>query len=178
MKKTIFVFLLVILALVASCTKHEIVYPFNGQDTSYFHDWLLCGPFPNCPECDRMDYMHDEKCAGFFTDYLQSIGGEAAAQPTDGMTVKTDSIERTWFFYHSDTDKIPFNSIFEPNDMVVAYAFCQVNSPIEQRAILSVGSNDGVKVFFTGERYTRAIRRTAAGCKRITTMCRSLLKKG
>ena len=40
----------------------------------------------------------------------------------------------------------------DPNDMVVAYAFCQINSPQVQKSILSVGSNDGIQVFFNGKK--------------------------
>ena len=143
-----------LLVLIIACQSQKPIYQFSGKDTPYFRDWLLCGPFPNCPDCDPIDYKHDERCKGFYTDYLESIGGEQNACPQKGTLINVPDMgmKRKWFHYHSETDKIPFNSIFEPNDLVVAYAFCQVNSNNQQKAILSLGSNDGVKVFLNGEK--------------------------
>jgi hypothetical protein len=150
------IFLLAIVSLFVSCQKKEVVYQFDGSNTAYFQEWLLCGPFPNCTDCDPVDYMHDEKCKGFFIDYLATIGGEASAVPLRGTKVVGDDQTFKWFYHNAETDKIPFNSIFEPNDMVIAYAFCQVNSTTEQKAILSVGSNDGVRVFLNGQQVHQA----------------------
>ena len=144
------IFIVVVAALFSSCQKRNVVYLFDGNSTDYFREWLLCGPFPNCPQCDPVDYMHDEKCTGFFADHLTAIGSEAEALPQHGTNVESDLGDRKWFYYQSDTDKIPFNSIFDPNDMVVAYAFCRINSDFEQKAILAVGSNDGVRVWLNG----------------------------
>jgi hypothetical protein len=120
----------------------------------FIKEWLLCGPFSNCEDCPKMDYKHGEKCMGFYTDYLESIGGEKKAIPTPGTTVSIDkrNLEQKWFSYHSTTDHIPLNDILAPNDMVVAYAFCQVQSPKKQKSILAVGSNDGLQVFLNGEK--------------------------
>ena len=151
----LFTIIFLSLFILNMCSQSQkTVYQFSGEDTPYFRDWLLCGPFPNCPDCDQVSYKHDERCKGFYTDYLESVGGEKNACPQKGMVVNMPDlgVKKEWFYYHSETDKIPFNSIFKPNDMVVAYAFCQVNSNNEQQAILSLGSNDGVKVFFNGEK--------------------------
>ena len=139
---------------IKACEQQKVVYQFDGHETAYFQDWLLCGPFPNCFDCDSVDYKHGEQCKGFYTDYLKSIGGEENACPKRGeiVTVPDLKMKHDWFYYHSETDKIPLNSIFTPNDMVVAYAYCQVNSSSRQQAILSVGSNDGVMVFVNGEK--------------------------
>ena len=155
MKKTLFLITFLSLFILTICSQNpKTIYQFNGEDTPYFRDWLLCGPFPNCPDCDQVSYKHDERCKGFYTDYLESIGGEQNVLPQNGIKITLPDLEikRNWFHYQSVTDKIPFNSLFEPNDMVVAYAFCQVNSNNQQKAILSIGSNDGVKVFLNGKK--------------------------
>ena len=154
MKNVFLIIVILSLLFILFCENQKSIYQFNGKDTVYFRDWLLCGSFPNCPECDPVDYKHDERCKGFYTDYLKSIGGELNAHPQKGsfVTAPDLNLKREWFYYHSETDKIPFNSIFEPNDLVVAYAFCQVNSDYQQKAILSLGSNDGIKVFLNGEK--------------------------
>lgn len=134
--------------LLSSCGTEQIQYEPN----SFIKDWLIAGPFPNCEDCSTTNYHHDERCQGFYTDYLKSIGGEKDAIPTDGMKVKYSekNIARTWFKVNSDEDKIHLTDL-NPKDMVVAYAFCQVKSPQNQKSILSIGSNDGVRVFLNGE---------------------------
>ena len=124
------------------------------ENGTYIRDWLLCGPFPNCEDCSRENYEHDERCKGFFKDYLESMKGEQQAYPAVGTRVKVPELNllRTWFHYHSETDKIPLDDILQPNDMVVAYAFCRIESDARRRAILSVGSNDGIAVWFNGEK--------------------------
>ena len=123
------------------------------QKNVFIKDWLLCGPFPNCDTCSLTDYKHDQRCKGYFTDYLTSVGGEEGVVPEAGMKVKVPSqnITREWFVYRSKTDHLPLNDIFQPNDLVIAYAFCQVKSPAEQKVILSVGSNDGIHVWLNGK---------------------------
>ena len=135
--------------LFSGCGADQIKYETN----SYIKDWLIVGPFPNCEDCSTVSYHHDERCEGFYTDYLQSIGGEKNAIPTEGMRVNISgkNIERTWFKHHNTDDKIHLAKLLNPKDMVVAYAFCQIESPINQKSILSIGSNDGVRVFLNGE---------------------------
>ncbi|MCK5456076.1 MAG: hypothetical protein KAI45_03050, partial [Melioribacteraceae bacterium] len=150
-RKTIFSFFFISFILsfiLSSCGSDQIQYETN----SYIKDWLVVGPFPNCEDCSTVSYHHDERCKGFYTDYLKSIGGEKNAIPTDGMKVKYSekNIERTWFKIHNAEDKIHLTNL-DPKDMVVAYAFCQVESPKKQKTILSIGSNDGVRVFLNGE---------------------------
>jgi len=141
-------FVFVLIVIVNSCSDNAIRYETN----SYIKDWLVVGPFPNCEDCSTVSYHHDEKCKGFYTDYLQSIGGEKNAIPTDGMEVKYSekNIERTWFKIHNVEDKIHLTKL-NPKDMVVTYSFCQIKSPRNQKTILSIGSNDGVRVFLNGE---------------------------
>jgi hypothetical protein len=146
----IFFTLILLLFSVISCQKQEFTYTTNV----YIQDWLLCGPFPNCEDCSLMDYKHSEKCRGFYTDYLTSIGGEQNALPEAGMiiAIPEKNEERQWFYYQSESDLIPLNDIFSPNDMVIAYAFCNVISPEAQKTILSVGSNDGIQIFLNGQK--------------------------
>ncbi len=127
---------------------------FQFKENTFIKDWLLLGPFPNCPGCSTANFKHGKHCQGFYTDYLKSIGGENNAVPEEGTVVDVpqSNLERRWFSYRSKTDKIPLNDILSPNDLVVAYAFRQIDSPKQQKVILAVGSNDGVKVFLNGQK--------------------------
>jgi len=157
-KKTISIFSIVLLTIVSSllfsgCSKkpdkENTQIQTNLELNTFIKDWLIIGPFPNCETCSTVDYMHGEHCKGFYTDFLASIGGEKNAIPTDGMQVENS--DKKWSVLHSAEDKIHFSEIFKPKDMVVGYAFSQIVSPEDQKLILSVGSNDGVRVFLNGE---------------------------
>ncbi|MBN2088416.1 hypothetical protein JW964_02335, partial [candidate division KSB1 bacterium] len=146
-------------ALLAIAFTVSFIFSGCGKDTiqyepeTFTKDWLIVGPFPNCEDCSTTDYHHDERCQGFYTDYLESIGGEKNAIPTEGMQVEyaEKNIVRTWFKHHSAENEIHLAKFLKPKDMVVAYAFCQIASPKAQKSILSIGSNDGIRVFLNGE---------------------------
>ena len=136
----------IILVLIISGCGNEVV---TYQENEFIKNWLILGPLPNCEDCPKVDYKHDAKCQGFHRDYLSSIGGEANALPREGdlVSITDKDLEKRWIRYKAETDLIPLNEIMTPNDTVVAYAFCQIESDVARKSILSIGSNDGVKVF-------------------------------
>ncbi len=180
--KTMKIFqLLIIIALVTlsfiSCRQTSKV---ELKKNEFIKDWLLIGPFPNCDDCDLSDFMHGDKCKGFATDFLLPIGGEANVIPTEGVSVKipdTD-IERQWYHYQGKEDKILLNDIMTPNDLVVAYAFNQIISPEEQKIILSIGSNDGAKVWLNGKKIHEVHPRTGRWLQKDDDYIPVILNKG
>jgi len=149
--RLLFLFIITLLFSLTSCTER---YEFRLKKNTYIKNWLLCGPFPNCENCSQTDYKHDERCKGFYTDFLDSIGGENYTTPQAGMKVEIPgkNLCREWFTYHSNTDKIRLNKIMKPKDMVISYAFSQVLSPKKEKIILSLGSNDGAMAFLNGKK--------------------------
>ena len=142
-----------VFAVVSSVSASDVP-TYDADETGvYFREWLLCGPFPNSLSADVTDYMHGERCVGFKRDYLMSIGGEENADPKPGQTVEVEDLEirRPWFRYKSETNEIPLNDIFSPNDLVVGYAFCHIQSSKDHKVMMAVGSNDGVKIWLNGE---------------------------
>lgn len=119
----------------------------------YFRDWLVCGSFPNGARTVGSISIEGYESEGFHQDFLGPIGGEAGADPGLGNSFReaTTGREFTWEFLKSDSDLISFENHFEENDNVVAYAFARVDSDSEKEVILSVGSNDGIRVFLNGE---------------------------
>ena len=142
--------LFIINASLWGCTDNKAPEYRSGV---FLKDWLLLGPLPNCPACDATDYYHGDNCQGFYTDFLTAEGGERNAAPEVGDEVRVnDSISLKWVSYHSENTKVPLAQIMKPKDMVVAYGFTAVYSPAEQKAVLAVGSNDGIQVFFNGKK--------------------------
>ncbi len=178
LKSILVLFLLILLvANLVSCKKTNTV---ELKKNEFIKSWLLIGPFPNCENCDLTDYMHGENCKGFYTDFLQSIGGEANVVPSEGLEVKVPGSEtvRKWFLYRSPKDEIRLNDIMMPNDLVVAYAFDQIESPVEQKVILSIGSNDGVKVWLNGKKIHEVHPKTGRWLQKDDDYVPVTLKKG
>ncbi len=119
---------------------------------TYFTDWLLCGPFPNPLPEGITEYRFDETSLGFYRDYLLSSGGEGKIHPREGMSVKhPDGSKKIWQRFHGYFGLIPLDEIFSPNVQTVAYAACVVQSATTRPVVLSITSNDGVRVWQNGQ---------------------------
>lgn len=147
MNTRIALFLLVTLNLIFAGEKTIPTY-VDPPEGMYFKDWLLCGPFPNpLPEGVKFHY-HDETSLGFYRDYLTAAGSESQIQPFAGLKTKhPNGRQVAWKSYHGYMPLIPLDEIFTPKDEVIAYAACVIESATERRVVLSVTSNDGVRVW-------------------------------
>ena len=117
----------------------------------YFREWLLCGPMPLGDGLELTDYKHGRQCAGYHADLLASAGGEAAIDPKVGDEVTCGGKKLEWFRHVSKGDLIALDEIFTPNELVVGYGFCKIRAAEASSYILSIGSNDGVKVWLNGQ---------------------------
>ncbi len=123
------------------------------NEGAFIREWLVCGPFPNGSRKIGSISLEDYVSEGFQRDFLQPIGGEALADPKPGDTIKEGSSgeEHPWVLLSSQEDLISFEKFFPIKDNVVAYAFAHIESPTERETLLSVGSNDGIRIFLNGE---------------------------
>lgn len=140
---------------------NRLVYDANEFEPGKFlHDFMLIGPFPNpLPEGVTYYFHLDRTCLGFSKDYLSSTGGERNAGPFIGQTVIFDGLNKLkWKKYHSPTDIINLKKVFTPNDKVVCYASIWINSDKEQKKLMGVGSNDGMKVWLNGKMLVKVHR--------------------
>jgi len=122
--------------------------------TNYMREWLLCGEFPNPPHAGQKTYDHTLPCIGFDTDYLTEHGGEAAIRPAEGMAhTRPDGTVAEWQAYKSDGDPIDFIKVFKgrATDNAVAYAFATATRARATRQYLSLGSDDGLRVWVNGK---------------------------
>ena len=120
----------------------------------FLREWLLCGEFPNPPHAGDEIYDHKPPCVGFGTDYLKAYGGEEKIEPEEGMIhPRPDGSWAEWFRYRSPRDVVDFKEAFSERstENAVAYAFTSVEVEGKTRKLLSVGSDDGVRVWLNGE---------------------------
>jgi len=107
----------------------------------YFASWLICGAFPI------------ESKSMVAQDYLVAMGGELNCRPTVWSEVDApDSHPKRWRKYSSPTPTtLNLASIFEDKTLVVAYAYCRIESDRAQSVKATFGSNDGIKIMLNGQ---------------------------
>lgn len=114
-------------------------------------DWLVVGPLPN----GEPGSLHGDRCIGYFADYLAARGGESQAMPNDGDTLLSPGVKPLlWEYTTSDSlGLIDFLTDLGVDDRTpaVAYAFARINVPAPREAILSVRSDDGVRIWLNGK---------------------------
>ncbi len=92
-------------------------------------DWILCGPFPT------------ESLDG------EALPGEAELQPRAGGEAAPG---KAWRILSAPDLDLTSPEAFGAFDDAVVYIATYVQSPIEQEALLLVGSDDGVKIWVNG----------------------------
>jgi hypothetical protein len=108
--------------------KDEMRLPWQRGDESFLRMWMVAGPFA----CDLP------------TDCLKIPGGEGSVAPVDTSMLK-------WKAQKSWGDYIAFDEISGNKDGAVGYALATVLRSKAGKALLSVGSADGIRVWLNGE---------------------------
>jgi serine phosphatase RsbU (regulator of sigma subunit) len=111
------------------------VHPVDGE---YITEWLVLGPF----------FPDDlEK------DFLVHAGGEAIIEPKDGDTIVTAQGDTlTWKRHKTNRGIVNLLDVIGNYQYATAYAFCILNSKVEGKNQILMGSDDGVAVLINGKR--------------------------
>ncbi|MHC4556604.1 MAG: serine hydrolase domain-containing protein [Planctomycetota bacterium] len=147
--------------LIGSCTSQ------NGRATEqlsgvpvgqFIKKWLICGDFPNPPHEGQSFYDHTHPCVGLETDYLKEHGGEKNIVPVIGMKhQRPDKTTAEWFEHQSQTNIVDLRNVLTKRykdrllDNVVAYAYANIQAEQDCKKLLTVGSDDGVRICLNGE---------------------------
>ena len=153
MKKTAQVLMLLLFVITsASAQKTGAVYT-DPKPGEFLREWLLCGPFPNPLPEGINEYRFDSTSLGHYRDYLMQYGGEGKIRPFEGMEVKhPDGHIVKWERIRNPFGLIPLSEMLKPNVQTIVYAACVVKSSVEKKIVLSVTSNDGIRIWQNGER--------------------------
>jgi len=84
----------------------------------------------------------------FAADLLEKVGGEAGLDFTV-ISKKDQAI--TWRTIKSDNFAIDLIKEFGEKEFAVIYAYTEINVSVEQKVLLGIGSDDGVKVWLNGK---------------------------
>lgn len=124
------------------------ISPQDAVSGQWIKSWLLCGPIPLREPSDALDsYGH---LAGFNTDYLKKAGGEQNLKVKSGDVVKYANGSAIWKIYNSPDSIIDLDKSVSTNNYVIAYAWTEIQSDEDKTWILSLGSNDGGKLWVNG----------------------------
>ena len=89
--------------------------------------------------------------AAFDFDYLEPLGGEKPIQPHEGMSFSLNGETYEWKYYDDVGKVYDLRRLFNPSEDVVVYAYAEINMSEAKKMMLSLGSDDGIKVFLNGE---------------------------
>ncbi len=108
--------------------------------------WSVAGRFPNADF-----YHHTEACFGYFRDWLAPIGGESLAIARQGDRIPYEGNKQVaWISACTDSaGLLDYLKILAIDNQTagVSYAYCRLLSQRDQRLVLNIRSNDGVRVW-------------------------------
>ncbi len=113
----------------------------TSLDCSFVQQWHLIGPFSN-RDGKGLEAVYEPEKGIDLTASYPGLDGTAKWQTT------------TWRLPTASDDAAVFIDLeprFKPKDQAIAYAVAYIVSDEEQEAILSVGTDDGCKVWLNGE---------------------------
>lgn len=113
----------------------------------FFRDWLVCGPFPALGATTDLEAM---RLPGWDTDWLAEAGGEAGVRPKAGEEVRYADGVAVWKWHRSAADAVDLDAAVSRSNAVVAYAYREIEVDGPGVGLLSVGSNDGARVWWNG----------------------------
>jgi hypothetical protein len=132
------------------------------SEEGFIRHWIVYGPFPNHGDRHRPDK------GAWNVDLLKKYGGEAAAIPGGGLKETVEfkedpaaywepgKIEIAWTPFASPTDEVNLSLAFGRSDLpglegslqyIMGYAACWVESNRDQKAVITLGSDDGYKLW-------------------------------
>lgn len=106
--------------------------------------WLVLGPVPIGKGTSASEETQKE---AFAQDWLTAESANAEA----GRTVNVQGTEYTWRAINASQSEIDLAEGKEPAEFSIAYAWAEIEVPTARKAVLGVGSDDGVKVWLNGK---------------------------
>jgi dienelactone hydrolase len=124
--------------------KDEFRMPWTRNEGRYIRRWLVAGAF---------SFQDSQPSGALHTDFLAEQGGESSIDPRQGMKARrADGSNLTWKWLDSWGDVVNLaDSVEGPKEYAVAYAFASVSRAKAGKALLSVGSDECVRVWVNGK---------------------------
>ena len=140
--------IIVIVLFVRGTTFAQQLSPQQVTPGKWIKSWLLCGPIHLEEPPDASDSWGH--LFGFNTDYLFKKGGEQNLHVKPGDVVKYAKGSVKWKLYNSPDSIINLDKAVSTDDMVLAYAYTEIQSDEDKIWLISLGTNDGGKLWVNG----------------------------
>jgi dienelactone hydrolase len=115
--------------------KDETRTPWTRSDANYLRYWLMAGPIPG----------------DLAEDCFKGKGGEATLRPVDGQEqATTNGTKVRWHSNRSWGDDANLDGDQMAPRPAVAYAFTRIMRPQAGKAMVSLGSSNGIRVWVNG----------------------------
>src|SRR5262245_57794449 len=116
-----------------------------SQAGKFMKTWLIAGPISVSSDNSKPNDATQEKV--FKSDVISVVsvaGGNPASLLVNQKDLKWQPV--AW-----GDDIIDLDSLYNHKDYVYAYALAEIKSPTATNALLSVGSDDGIKIWLNGK---------------------------
>lgn len=147
MAKSFLSLIIIGLMLIAPAFAQQIS-PQQVVPGQWIKSWLICGPIPIKEPLDPADSW--DHLVGFNTDYLTNTGGEQNPQIKAGDVVKYVKGSARWKLYNAPDSTISLDKVVSKAAPVFAYAYTEIQSDEAKVLFISVGTNDGGKLWVNG----------------------------
>ncbi len=114
----------------------------------WMKEWTVSGPIQLQP--GNHSDLTQEHIPGFETDYLVSIGGERNPNIVNGQSISVNGNTLIFKDIVATDSVISLDDFISKEDIVCAYMYREINSPNDQVCFLSLGCNDGGRVWLNG----------------------------
>jgi len=115
------------------------------QINKWITNWYLLGPIELEEGLSEANHL-----GGFEKDVLSKHGGETDLHVINGPVEKIDSASLAWFKYTSPDSTINLDEAISKRSYVAAYAYKEIFAEEEGTYILSLGTNDGGRLWING----------------------------
>jgi CubicO group peptidase (beta-lactamase class C family) len=117
-----------------------------SQVGKFMQTWLVAGPFPVSADSLNPDAALQEKV--FKTDMI-SVVKVSSTNPIAPASLGKKEVQ--WRQVSLGEDIVDLDSFYNRKDFVYAYALAEITAAAPTSVILSVGSDDGIKVWHNGK---------------------------
>ena len=183
-KKCMLQLLALVLVLFSACSKEETPKIKVGDlslvnEEINLHEWQVIGPFAIRNDSFKTD--NEAIQFDYMTDFGQKENQLTLSSIKSQVLRKRQSTTLDNHFvnmvHRSATEYVNFNDVFRVNEYLGnCYAFCNVESAIEQDVAILVGCDDGIKIWVNNQFVIQKVERS--GSKRNNIVSRVHLKKG
>jgi len=138
-KKYLVILLIAILSNFLSAQQEKL------KTSEWINNWYLLGPIQLEEGSSTVSHL-----GGFETDYLSKHGGETNPEVKIGQAEQIGNTTLTWFEYTSPDSTVNLDKAVSKRSFVVAYAYKELAAEKEGTYILSLGTNDGGRLWING----------------------------